>query len=257
MAELVTKWFETTDSTNVRIACDKQALPDGSVYAALFQTAGRGQRGNRWEGRKGENIMLSILFKPEGIKMQDQFIISEIAAVGTVRYLNSRGLSAKVKWPNDIYVGDRKICGILIENSVADAKLSASIVGIGLNLNQEVFASDAPNPTSLTLQTGVRYDLRVETDALLEEVFGLYRKVMADPEEAGRELGETYLDMMYRRGEWHDFERLPSSDIPTEKRSGEKFRGRILGISKTACLLVELTDGSIDQFAFKEIKYVI
>lgn len=235
------KWFESIDSTNSAIARDKAQLPDKSIYAAFFQTAGRGQRGNSWESRRGENITFSILFKPECIKSSDQFVISEIVTLGIVRYLATKGVEARIKWPNDIYVGDKKLCGILIENNVSGDGLSSSVAGIGMNINQTVFDSDAPNPTSLSLLTGSQYDVQKELVELTAAIMDLYSAV---PEN----IGEQYLDLLYRRGEWHDY--IDCSD-------GSSFKGRILGITETACLSLETADGRIRSFAFKEIKYVL
>lgn len=235
------KWFETIDSTNSALAREKAGLSDRSIYAAYFQTAGRGQRGNTWESRRGENLTFSILFKPESIKSSAQFIISEIVTLGIVRYLKSEGVAAKIKWPNDIYVGDKKLCGILIENTVSGEMLSASIAGIGININQKVFESGAPNPTSLSLLTGKSYEVEQELIKLAAAIMECYTAVPDDIEK-------QYLDLLYRRGEWHDY--IDCTD-------GSTFSGRILGITETACLSIEKADGTIRSFAFKELKYII
>ena len=153
MAENI-RWFDTIDSTNTRLVALHSELPDRTVYAARFQTAGRGQQGNRWESRAGENLMFSILLKPDFLPASDQFILSQIVALGLLDYLQSRGLTATIKWPNDIYAGDRKICGTLIETGLADKRVSWAVAGIGLNVNQQVFDPSLPNPTSMTLETG-------------------------------------------------------------------------------------------------------
>ena len=152
MAESI-RWFDTIDSTNTRLVALHSELPDRTVYAARFQTAGRGQQGNRWESRAGENLMFSILLKPDFLPASDQFILSQIVALGLLDYLQSRGLTATIKWPNDIYAGDRKICGTLIETGLADKRVSWAVTGIGLNVNQQVFDPSLPNPTSMTLET--------------------------------------------------------------------------------------------------------
>ena len=165
------KWFKTIDSTNNRIALDKEDLADKTVYMTDFQTAGKGQRGNGWESAKAENLLFSILFKPSDILAENQFIISQAVTLGIVEYVRSKGITAKIKWPNDIYVNDRKICGILIENSVNGNNLVSSIVGIGFNLNQLTFSPDIPNPVSLSTLTDVRYDLKEELLSLLHFIF--------------------------------------------------------------------------------------
>lgn len=132
----------------------------GDALMAMEQTAGRGQRGNSWEAEPGRNITLSLMLRPEKLPATRQFEVSEAVALGVTDLLDSLGIDdVKVKWPNDIYAGDRKICGILIENTLAGSMITRSIAGIGLNVNQTVFRSDAPNPVSLKQITGHDYDI--------------------------------------------------------------------------------------------------
>jgi len=150
------EWFDEVDSTNSRLIADKESKCSGTVYSALYQSAGRGQRGNRWEASKGENLMFSLLFKPDNISADRQFVISQATALSVAQYLQGIGIQAKIKWPNDIFAGDAKICGILIENFVTDGNISASIIGVGLNLNQTLFPENLHNATSAALLTGFR-----------------------------------------------------------------------------------------------------
>ena len=131
------KWYQTLDSTNTQAAREMSQAPCGTVWIADFQTAGRGQRGNRWESAKCENLTFSILFKPTFLSPVQQFAISEVAAIGVCRYLCSKGLPAQIKWPNDIYIGNKKICGMLIEHSISGANLAGSIVFIS-KIPQEI-----------------------------------------------------------------------------------------------------------------------
>lgn len=248
-------WFDTIDSTNTRLLADKEALPDRSVYAALFQTAGRGQKGNRWESRPGENLTFSILIKPEGIPAREQFILSQVVALGLLDFLRTEGVEATIKWPNDIYVGDRKICGTLIENVLSDRFVAAAVAGIGLNLNQRVFDPSIPNPTSLTLVTGKPYDVRETLPRVLEPIFARCDKLWSPYARNGYDA--EYLEHLYRRGEWHGFEVMPATEVPTEHRSGERLTARILGIDNAARLLLEHADGTLHPYSFKEIKYLI
>ena len=234
---------------------DKDSLTDKNVYAALFQTAGRGQKGNRWESRAGENLTFSILLKPEGIHVTEQFTISQVVALGIIDYLGLHGVKASVKWPNDIYAGDRKICGTLIENTLKDKSISASIAGIGLNMNQTVFDPSIPNPTSLSLETGKSFDVKEELPELLNCIYGYYDQLGSAYARNGFEA--KYLEQLYRRGEWHFFEVLPASDIPAEYRSGLRIEARILGTDTESRLLLEHRDGTLHSYGFKEVKYVI
>ncbi|MBR5018164.1 MAG: biotin--[Bacteroidales bacterium] len=248
-------WFDTVDSTNTRLMNDKAELPDKTVYAARFQTAGRGQKGNRWESRPGENLTFSILLKPDGIAAAEQFILSEVVALGLVDYLAGEGVPATIKWPNDIYAGDRKICGTLIEPVLSEGKVASAVAGIGLNMNQRVFDPSLPNPTSLALQTGKTYEVEAELPKLLACIFSYYDRLYSPYARNG--FDAFYLDKLYRRGEWHLFEELPASDIPAEHRAGLRIEARILGIDPKARLLLEHRDGTIHAYGSKEIKYVL
>lgn len=154
-------WLNSIDSTNEEARRHISDIDNLSVLSAWEQTAGRGQRGNRWFSKAGENLLFSIVLKfscgdssaPSLPKLsaREQFVLNEITSLSVVDFLSLHGIQAEVKWPNDVYVGDRKICGILIENSLRGPWLSSSIVGIGLNINQRNFNVNLPNPTSMVL----------------------------------------------------------------------------------------------------------
>ena len=254
-------WLKMTDSTNLDAWRNKDAAEDKTVWCAEYQTAGRGQRGNRWESRQGENMMFSILFRPRGLRAAGQFVISQICSVGIVRYLAELGLDARIKWPNDIYIGDRKICGMLIENTLKDDTLAVSIAGIGLNVNQKVFPPELPNPTSVLLALDNAVTGREGTPGLspeeelprlLHRIFELYGQMDADGHVPGLE--EEYSRLLYRKG-------IPAEYEETEYVTGgglRRFRGRILGVEKgTARLLVEKEDGQVAKYYFKEIRFVL
>ncbi|HPK30311.1 MAG TPA: biotin--[acetyl-CoA-carboxylase] ligase [Bacteroidales bacterium] len=239
------KWFEETDSTNTQLQNDRHNLENLAVYAAYFQTAGRGQRGNRWESKRGENLTFSILFKPGNIAAQDQFVISKAVALGIVDYLAQRGVECRIKWPNDIYYNDLKICGILIENGISCDKLAYSIAGIGININQEKFDSNAPNPTSLKLITGKEYDIQQELPDIVCLIAGRYNQATTGKTN---ELEKDYLELLYRKGEYRNY---------IDCTTGDSFEARITGLDDQARLKVETRDGEIKVYAFKEIGYVI
>ena len=151
-------WLESVDSTNEEARRRISDIDNLSVLSALEQTAGRGQRGNKWTSKAGDNLLFSIVLKlsPDDsglgvLDARDQFALNEIAALSVVDFLRSHEIQAQIKWPNDIYVGSRKICGILIENSLRGKHVSSSIIGIGLNINQRNFDVNLPNPTSMVL----------------------------------------------------------------------------------------------------------
>lgn len=251
----VVKWFDEVDSTNSRMAADKSLLDDFTTYAAKAQSAGRGQKGNGWHSAKGENLTFSTLLKPEWLPVPEQFAISQAAALAVVDYLADKKVSAKIKWPNDIYVGERKICGILIENSLAGEHLSASITGIGLNLNQTAFPTTLPNPVSLKTVTGGDYNPEEELVRLLAFLRERYESTRSP--RSRNSLDVEYMESMFRRGEWHNFERMEESDVPVEKRKGHLFSARILGVDSSGKLLLEDRSGIVESYAFKEIKYII
>ena len=120
---------------------------------------GKGQVGNSWESEAGKNLMFSVLLHPDFVPANQQFLISQISALAVQQMLETFVKPISVKWPNDIYWNDKKICGMLIENDIAGTKLINSIIGIGININQKKFISNAPNPVSLTQITGKEYDL--------------------------------------------------------------------------------------------------
>ena len=263
MTDMTVNWLKETDSTNSDAHRHRHEASDFTVWAAQFQTAGRGQRGNSWESAVGENLTFSILFKPENFLSTRQFELSQVVALGVVDYLATKGIEAKIKWPNDIYVEDRKICGILIENVLSGATLSVCISGVGVNMNRTVFRSDAPNPTSLLLElqrSGAPsvepLNDRKELVLLLQNIAALYLPLtqevsaLSDPVPVSFPalLEDRYLSVLYRLNELHSY-----VDLTT----GVTFRGYIRGIEKNACLRIETEAGEIRTFAFKELKYIL
>jgi len=159
-------WYDVIDSTNSEVARHIDDLDNLSVVAAIEQTAGRGQGDHKWHSRPGENLTFTAVLKfgKEGalapLAVRDALYITEIITLALRRLLSSHGIEARIKWPNDIYVGDDKICGILIENRLSGKQVVASIIGVGLNVNQTRFPEDLPNPVSMAVLTQERYDIK-------------------------------------------------------------------------------------------------
>lgn len=130
----------------------------GTVILADEQTVGRGQRGMKWQSESGSNLLMSIILKHDNLSVDRQFLLTQVASLSVVDLLRKIGLSAHIKWPNDIYVGDRKICGMLIENNLSGAVIRSSIVGIGLNVNQFYF--DLTTATSIKLEKGQSFPIQ-------------------------------------------------------------------------------------------------
>lgn len=148
-------WLDVAESSNDEARKAIDSLDNLSVVAVRCQTSGRGQGTNSWESAPGENLTFSIILKDLNILPKEQIVISQITALSVVELLEKHGIEAKIKLPNDIYVGSKKICGILIENTLCSNKIRWSIIGIGINVNQTVFPTHLPNPTSILLETGI------------------------------------------------------------------------------------------------------
>lgn len=146
-------WLDVAESSNDEARKAIDSLDNLSVVAVRCQTKGRGQRTNTWETAPGQNLTFTIVLKDLEILPSEQIAISQITALSVVEFLAMHGIGAKIKLPNDIYVGTKKICGILIENSICSNKMKWSIIGIGINVNQTTFPSSLPNPTSILLET--------------------------------------------------------------------------------------------------------
>jgi len=172
-------WLESTDSTNYALRARLDGLDNLSIIAAKAQTAGRGQGTHTWYATPGRNLTFSILYRfGEACPLvaADAILITQVTTLALRDYLLAHGVEARIKWPNDIWVGDRKICGILIENKLEGASVRESIVGIGLNLNETGWPAELPNPVSLGELTGKRYRLQPELKRLQKAIcrrFGL------------------------------------------------------------------------------------
>ena len=243
-------WIDTTGSTNdlARTAPlpEQGKGPVIRVWAALEQTAGRGQRGNKWESEAGKNLTFSIRIDRPGIKSKDQFRISQAAALAVSIWLEERhSVSNRIKWPNDIFVpcpaGDRKICGMLIEHTLAGEEISHTVIGIGLNINQREFSEGAPIAVSLYQITGREYSLEEELESFMELFESIFRR-----EDS---LDKAFLGRLYRFGQMCGWR---------ETATGEEFRAKITGVHPvTACLLLEDERGKSRSYAFKEIAYIL
>ena len=149
-------FLEETTSTN-----DEARNPrygHGDAICAERQTAGRGQRGHTWSSEEGRNLMFSLVWEPRFLPVSEQFLLSEAVALALTDLFGGYGIDARIKWTNDIYAGDRKLVGILIEHNLTGDRLSRTIVGIGVNVNQTRFDPSLPNPSSMCLETGCEYD---------------------------------------------------------------------------------------------------
>ena len=238
--------FQQLDSTNAYLAqllqrknhAKGEALPDGMAVLADYQTAGRGRQTNCWHSKRAKNLLMSILVFPD-IPVAEQFRVTEWISVALADHLHQDvGLESCIKWPNDIYIGDRKIAGILISHHWSGTDIDSSIIGIGLNLNENNFPTHLPNPTSVIIETGKR-SVPADTAAVILARLSETRK------EEPSKLHERYLRLLYRRNRTATY-----LDIGT----GSCFEGEIIGVTTQG--LLEIRCGSTTRhFALNEIAY--
>ena len=169
-------WLKSVDSTNNEAARRISSLDNLSVVSAMSQSAGRGQRGNTWISPSSENLTFSIIHKYATTELpaKKQAAVSAIAAISIIDLLSTFEIEAQIKWPNDVYVGEKKICGILMEHTISGEYIRYSIVGIGLNVNQYNFDVSLPNPTSIVLCTGKSE--QIDTKKCLDLFMDIYKR---------------------------------------------------------------------------------
>jgi BirA family biotin operon repressor/biotin-[acetyl-CoA-carboxylase] ligase len=233
---------ESTNNYANQLVLSK-AAEHGTVVLAQHQIKGKGQQGNRWESESGKNLLASIVLFPNFLFAGKQFYLSKIASLAIVDFLKTETIEISIKWPNDIYVKNKKIAGILIENTVKGQNISSAIIGIGLNLNQEKFVSDAPNPASLMQFSGKDYDIEMVAEIISENINNWYQKL----ENGGfNEIDKAYFNLLFRANEWAIF-----------SKQGKQFEARINGLGEFGQLILEERNGMQSEFMFKEVEFVI
>ena len=238
-----------TDSTNNRLAqlCDRENIKEFTTLLVDKQTAGKGQRGNSWESAPGMNLTFSTVLYPSALKAREQFTLSMLIALSVYDTLSTYAEGFSIKWPNDIYWKDKKICGILIENDLSGHHIRRSIAGIGININQEVFNSDAPNPVSLKQITGKEHDRYEILAHILRRVQIYYNSLqMEDFAVYSDEISTRYARSLFRRRGLH----------PYEDANG-KFLARLLRVEQDGRFVLEDEGGSEREYLFKEVQYIL
>ncbi len=244
----------TVDSTNTFIremltdestggVSSANSLPGMTLVIADEQTHGRGQAGNSWEAEKGKNIIFSLLCHPNFVQPSRQFLLSQCIALSIQQTLSEYTDGVTVKWPNDIYVNDKKISGTLIECDLMGKCISNCIIGTGININQTVFNSDAPNPTSLKMITGYDIEREEVLSKVIEHFLNLYEMIRDGKEE---QIHTLYMNNLYRREGFHLY-----SDVRGE------FLAEIADIEPTGHLRLRFENGTIVRYEFKEVKAII
>ena len=232
------------DSTNnyANSQIREKELVEGTVFLAYEQTSGRGQIKNSWESEPGENLLFSIVLYPCFLEIRRQFMLSKVVTLGIYQAIYMYVDDLKIKWPNDIYSGNQKLGGILIENSIMSGILKSSVIGIGLNVNQTVFHSNAPNPVSLRTLTNQHYECeRILTEVLsgIDDYYALFR----NGEE--EKIDQKFISVLYRLNERHSF-----------RAEKEDFEGEIIGVNEIGQLMIRKSDGTTLQFHFKEVEFL-
>jgi BirA family biotin operon repressor/biotin-[acetyl-CoA-carboxylase] ligase len=226
--------IDETDSTNRWLR--EQGGEEDMVVWADFQTAGRGQGTNKWESEQGKNLLFSILLHPKDIPANKQFAISMQVSLAICEALGEQIGDLSIKWPNDIYWRNAKICGILIENRLQGSRIRDSIIGVGLNVNQRQFHSDAPNPVSLWQIC----EQETDREQLLKDILKAFDR------HQGKELKAQYLSKLYRRKGFH----------PYADQNGA-FMAEIVDVEEDGHLLLRDEEGKERRYAFKEVSFII
>ena len=269
------RWFDTLESTNNYCKLlDPRSVGEFTVICARRQTAGIGQQGNVWVSEPDKNLTFSLILKPAFLAAEDQYNLTMALALAVAETLEQQlsvrrsplsvpsspfavlrspfsvlrsPFSVHIKWPNDIYVGDRKVCGILVTNQLSGGHIASSICGIGLNVNQMQFPDWVPNPTSLLLESPsaqTPFDLDAVLGAVLDNILRRYSQ-LRQPSAFGT-LRADYLRRLYRLGVEADY-----------IHDGQSLRATITGIDRYGHLQLTTASGTHLSCAMKEIRFVI
>lgn len=245
--------LDNIDSTNSYVAANADRLAHGDAVEASQQTAGRGQRGNSWESEPGANVTMSVILRPSEVGVlihaARSFPLSEAVALAVadvvIECLPSHLVDkVAIKWPNDIYVADKKIAGILIENTLAGPMISRSIVGLGLNVNQRRFFSDAPNPVSLIQLSGDENVPSKLVVRILDRLMERFELISDAPDR----LHSEYMNRLWRGVGLHQF---------IDAQTDERFLAEVVSIESSGHIQLRLhPDGQRRTYAFKEIVWL-
>ena len=236
-------WLEETNSTNDEIRKSMSSSSRRmSVVVADYQRSGRGQATNQWESEVGKNLLFSIMIHPLMVPVRNQFLLSMAGGLALKEVLDSYTPEITLKWPNDVYWRDRKISGTLIETTLSAGHIKDCIFGIGLNVNQQVFKSDAPNPVSLAQILGHEIDRKKLLDELLSAFDKYYSWI-----ENGQygDISALYHEALYHRQGFY-----PYRDVA----SGEVFEAAIIEVEDDGTLVVRNREGIISEYRFKELE---
>lgn len=231
-----------SESTNNFVSKLPSNTPEGSIAYTLNQTKGRGIGTNQWESEPYKNLTFSILLHPDFLKAIEQFYLLKAIAIAVFDFISIYTDKVSIKWPNDIYVADKKIAGILIENSIERDIIKQSIVGIGININQKTFSSDAPNPVSLFQINQQEYDVEECLKLISGHIERQYSLLSA---RDFKSIDRNYLKTLYRFNQLSEY-----------SANGIKFSGTIIAVESTGELVIIDNFGQTRNFLFKEVEYL-
>ena len=238
--------LDEVDSTNSYLRrLDMQDDQRLTLVTAEFQSAGRGADTNRWESERAKNLLFSLRLMPKSLPARRMFAISEVAALAVRDALNASAPGFCIKWPNDVYYEDSKVAGILIENDLQGAKIRCSTIGIGINVNQRRFLSDAPNPRSLADIVGHDVERHLVLEQFMERVLQYMKSLDEGKDDVLDVLHEHYKEGLYRMGEEHKF--IDEMGV---------FCAKIIDVEQSGHIILQDEKG-IRRYEFKQLKYII
>ena len=234
-----------TSSTNsyLQALCSQQAVEELTTVITDFQTAGRGQRGNSWESQIGKNLLFSFVLFPKFLEARRQFLISQIISLGIKDELDIYTTDISIKWPNDIYWKEKKICGMLIENDLMGKLINQSIAGIGININQKAFFSQAPNPVSLLQITQKEYDIFTILKKIMIRIQDYYTLLRQNQVEL---IANRYKESLFRKDGLHLY-----------RDANGIFLARIVQVEPEGRLILEDEGLKKRDYMFKEVEYIL
>ncbi|WP_294628101.1 biotin--[acetyl-CoA-carboxylase] ligase [uncultured Bacteroides sp.] len=233
-----------TNSTNsyLQTLCIREKVEEFTTVAADFQTAGRGQRGNSWESEPYKNLLFSFVLFPGFLEARRQFLISQIVSLAIKEELETYTPDVSIKWPNDIYWKEKKICGILIENDLMGRNINQSIAGVGININQAAFYSEAPNPVSLRQITGKEHDVFEILKNIMLRIQSYYCQLQKNDTSS---IVARYGESLFRKEGMHQY-----------KDTGGTFLARIVCVEPDGRLILEDETLTKRGYMFKEVEYL-
>jgi len=238
--------LESVSSTNnyAMHLLEKQEIEEGTVIMTGFQTKGKGQDKNQWLSEKGSNLLLSVIFYPEFLNAAEQFILNKVLSLAIHDFIKQvlKTPNSTIKWPNDIYIDQKKVAGILVQNSIQGSNIEHTIAGMGINVNQDTFPEFESPATSLKLEKGEELDLKNCAIILFKKIALRYHQLRSGARET---IHWDYLHSLYRFHTWHNY-----------KIESREFRAKIIGVNEFGKLILEEKEGERLECDIKGIRFL-